>query len=385
MKILFRLALLVFTIYSYGQKHVVLNKVFETNSKTTSVLNFTKTHVSIEPSFDGKMHFYYTVDFENFTKEDQEKAIETLQVTLTEFENNIHLESSSITNAQTKFILKGDDALIIEDDLFGNKKQFTSSFKSKSKDSIVKLIANSKNELSNFMKMLKTVDDSGNKKALDTKNMTIQRSDFVIKIPSHVRLNILAKDSNITIVEAMENELKITAVGGTFKAKHMANEFNDIEVSDGTILIETIKGGDYELKNVRNGLIAGIENATITTEFSKIEFGEIRSKVTLNDFNGDLWFHNFSSDFKRFNLNAEYSKINLFYPKDDYSLDTYGHNTVHYLGDNKITMQPNKEGKKYKMMQKKPSEKGHFSGALNFDIVHSIMRSNDSILTINKD
>ena len=61
-------------------------------------------------------------------------------------------------------------------------------------------------------------------------------------------------------------------------------------------------------------MIGTVYNASIISEFSKIEIGEIREGTSITDFNSTYWFYNWSGDFKKFDMQAEYSKVNMFKP-----------------------------------------------------------------------
>ena len=119
-----------------------------------------------------------------------------------------------------------------------------------------------------------------------------------------------------------------------------------------------------------------MKNATITSNFSKLEIGEIQENTKITDFNGKLWFYDFSEDFKDFNLKSEYSKIHLFYPKTDFNITAMGNNAInikiHY---------PNKEivggtataDSLYKMINKKAKGIGKYSGDMQLEIDNGII------------
>ena len=129
-----------------------------------------------------------------------------------------------------------------------------------------------------------------------------------------------------------------------------------------------------------------IQNVKITSEFSKVEIGEIDKKSTITDFNSEYWFYNWSTDFNRFSLYSEYSKIHMFYPKTNHSIKVIGNNTKSLIGDNEfeINMQPTSKGEKYTMITKEPHPGKTISGQIFFDIVHGIIYTHeDSIKIIN--
>ncbi|WP_347924725.1 hypothetical protein [Pontimicrobium sp. SW4] len=386
MKTLFNILLLLITVtHIHAQKHKVLQKVFETDLNTTAVFNLTGVNVKIQPSIDGKMHFDYELNFKNYSKKEIKEELDKIEVEVTKFDNNIHLESNSISSVHTSFNVEPHIGVVLEDDFFKKSDSIVSTFKRKTKDSILRQVNISPiDEMKSFFKYFKTLDKNGKKVNLRTKNVKVKRTVFIIKIPPYVKLNILAEKSNIYIEDDFLNEISLTSVAGSFKAKHLSNSNNNIEINDAPIKIEMLSNGTYKFKNVKNGLIAKVENINMTSEFSKIEFGEIGKNVKITDFNSELWFYNFSNNFERFDIDAEYTKLNLFYPKDDYSIDAFGYNTIFYAGEAKITMQPNKKGEKFKMFQSKPKGIGVFAGKMYFDIIHGIIRVDDEFIKINQ-
>ena len=385
MKTLYNLLFLCFVMaYSHGQTQQVLYKSFDTDRQTTAMLNLNNTNVLIERSTDGQMHFEYTVEFKNYSKKERKRILDAIKVEVSSFENNIHLETSSFGHMIS---YKVDAGLILNNAYFKNNKTKDSVYVRKSKDSIIRQIETTPlDDMKRFAQYFKVVDDQGNTSNVKSKNVKIQKSRFVIKVPPYVQLNILAEMSNITIDHDFLNELNLTAVGGLFKAKHLQNPNNNLEITDAGLKIEAISNGVYRFKKIKQGMIATLENTVINSEFSEIECGEIGANVKIIDFNSTYWFYNWGTDFKRFDLDSEYSKIHYFYPVADYSLNVVGNNTINYIGATKLVLQPTRNGEKFKMIERKAKGGQPFSGAINIDIVHGIIYSHDDEVTyINKD
>lgn len=385
MKTRFKLLLLFFVAtYSYAQKHKVLEKAFDTNTNTNAVLNLNNTNVLIEASNDGKMHFDYVVEFENYSKKEIKTILADIKIEATSFENNIHLETNSFGHAVS---YKLDAGFILSEAYFEKHRKKDSAYVRKSKDSIIQQIhASTLDNFKQLSKYIKVVDDKGKTSDFKRRNVQIKKSRFVIKVPPYVKLNILAENSNITINHDLLNELNLTCVGGVFKAKHLQNPHNNVEVNDASLKIESIVHGLYSFKKVKKGMIAEVNNTVIESEFSKIEFGEIGENVRLIDFNSEFWFYNWASNFKRFDLDSEYSKIHFFHPKNDYSMKVVGNNTINYIGEIKLVLQPTRNGEKYTMLEHKPKGDENFSGAIHIDIIHGIIYSHeDKVTYINKD
>jgi hypothetical protein len=366
---------------SYAQKHKVLQKVFDTNQSTTAVLNLNHTNVTIQRSTDGKMYIDYVVEFENYPKKEVEEILEDVEIEATKFDNNIHLEINGFGQVISYKIEKG--FILNEDFLEAGKTTDSILYVRKSKDSIIKQIQTPSLEgFKKISKFFKIVTEQGETSHLKKKNVKVRNSSLIIKIPKDVRLNILAEKSEITIDHNFVNELNLTCVGGTFKAKHLQNPNNNVEINDADLKIETISNGLYHFKKVKNGMIAEVKNTVIDSEFSKIEFGEIGENVKINDFNSTYWLYNFTEDFERFNVLAEYSKLYLFCPETDYELSTFGHNTIHYIDGLKITMQLNREGKKSKMMEHR-AKTDTPAGHIDLDIVNGVLYTTDEFIIEN--
>ncbi|MCK0110190.1 hypothetical protein MWU58_12855 [Flavobacteriaceae bacterium S0825] len=377
--------MLITSITTFAQNELIYSKIFDTNSSTTAIFNLENTAVAIEESIDDKIHFDYKIEFKNYSKKEIKSFLDNIKVEATMFENNITLDAKSATKvSQTSYAFDTPFGLTLESDFFKTDSMTQKSMR-KSKDSIIKLI-NDESLSKVILKSVKFLDNDNNEKPIDFDKVKMYKSQFVIKLPNSVSLKINAKESQITFRNDMTNELSIDLNKGLFKAKKLINNYNKIKIVKASFKSEKIVGGNYDFINVSNGLIGSIKNIKINSELSKLEIGEIEKNITITDFNSEYWFYNWSTDFGRFNLYSEYSKIHYFYPESDYSLKVVGNNTVNYLGETKITMQPTKNGKKFKMMERKPRKEGVFAGAINFDIVHGVIYSyDDPIILINKD
>jgi hypothetical protein len=374
---------LITSTLTFAQSELIYSKIFDTNSSTTAIFNLENTTVAIEVSKDNKIHFDYKIEFSNYSKKEVKSFLDNIKVEAVMFENNIVFKANSATKvATTAYSLDSPFGLTLDSDFFK-----TDSIKQrnmrKSKDSIIKLI---NNEMFNndFIKNLKLLDNDKKEKPLDLSNVKMYKSQFVIKLPKDIKLEINAKESQITLRDDLTNELSLNLNKGFFKAKKLINDSNNIKIQKATFKAEGIVGGNYDFINVSKGLIGSIDNISINSELSKLEIGEIESDITITDFNSEYWLYNWSANFKRFDLYSQYSTIHYFYPESDYSLKVVGNNTVNYLGKTKITMQPSKNGEKFKMMERKRRKDGVFAGSINFDIVNGVIFSYDDSFIKNK-
>lgn len=377
--------MMLITSYStFAQKEFVYQNTFDVNKQTTAILNLENTTVAIESSTDNTFSVSYSVEFNNYTQKERQELIKGLNVDAILYNNHITLKGISEKRMSTRtFVVP--DGIEISTQIFTSKDSLNNAVR-KTKDSILKEIRNShKSSLESLHKLLKFSDKDGKETRLSESNVKIFKSNFIIKVPSYMKLNINAKDAQITLQNNFSNEINLKMKRGQLKAIVLDNDYNKIALDNTNFKVEHIQGGDYTLNNVSSVLIGSISNTKITSEFSKIEIGEIQQHNTVTDFNSKLWFYNFSKDFKRFDLFSEYSKVHYFYPDDDYSLKVFGNNTINYIGGIKIEMQPSRTGEKFRLMERKAKGEGHFSGEINFDIIHGIMYSyNHSELKINK-
>ncbi|WP_412986048.1 hypothetical protein [Pontimicrobium sp. IMCC45349] len=384
MKSLFNLKLLLlYFVATHGlaQNEHIYHEVLETNPNSEAIFNLKNTTVYIIPSTDGKMYFDYQVKFENYSNKERKSVLEGITVNAEKFENTITLVSKNITKTPKVAIhYNSNNGLTMTDDFFGFNKSDSLKVFRKSKDSLVKVM--NKNPLNSsdwFFKKFKELDKNGKTKRISSKNVKIIRSTFIIKVPPYIPLTIQGTDTQITFGDDIQNEIHLDLKRGFLKAKVLANNNNHIKVKDASCKIETILGGSLIFNNVKNGIIGSLDDVTIDSEFSDIEIGEVGKDNRIKDFNSTYWFYNFTDDFKVFKVNAEYSKLKLFYPVKDFELSAIGHNTIHYIGEHKISMQPNRDGEKFKMMERKPKTKTP-SGSIDLDIIHGVLYTSDEFI-----
>jgi|GEM_PF-3144228 len=362
----------------FAQKETVYSKEFFTDKNTTAIFNLENTTVAIEASTDGKIHFNYTLEFDGYSKKEVEEKLQSISVEATKFENHITLVSNSITQiSNVNYTYDALNGLILD---YDNSIKTKDSIVRKSRDSILKEIRYNtfgklKAPFKYFGNRFKTQDENGKLKNIRKRNVKILRSQFVIKIPPYLKLKINGKDAQITMRDDSMNELSVVLKRGYFYAKQLINEYNLFKIENANLRAEAIVGGTYSFNNISKGLIGSLQNVNIASEFSKIQIGELKEKVSITDFNSEYFFYNWDPDFKRFDLFSEYSKIHLFYPEGhDYSLKVMGNNTKSMYGNKfEVNMQPTSKGVKYNMMERKAKGEGHFSGAINFDIIHGII------------
>lgn len=373
--------ILITSAMGYSQTHRILQKHIDIDKNTSVILNFENIYVAIEESTDSRIHFDYVMEFDGYSKKEIQQKIGEIKTEVNYYDNIVTLNVSSkqqVTFATYEF--KGDYGISFEDDLFSFKKD---SVIRKSKDSLLAQIKNnnkanwSENPLEYVKGKFKKVDKDGNLSNISKGNVDIMRSKFVIKIPPFVKLNINARNSGLYFKDYLRNEVSVSLKQGTLKAKAITNPYNLVKVDNANFEAESIVGGSYNFKNVKNGKIGSLQSVKINSEFSKIEVGEIQKQTIITDFNSEYFFYNWSNNFERFNLYSEYSKIHFFYPTQNYSLRVVGNNTKNLFGNSKfeVNMQPTSKGDKQTMMVKEAKTNIKSEGQIFFDIVHGIIIS----------
>ena len=390
-RLIFKLCLLMLITSGsmVAQKKTVYSKVFSADKHTTAIFNIENTTVAIQASKDGKIHFDYSLEFDGYSKKDIEEKLESIQVEATQFSNHVTLIANSITQiSNITYAYDAPNGLVLDYD-FSNKAN--DSIVRKSKDSLLNEIrynafGNMNLPFKYFNDRFKTKDDNGNLRNIRKGNVKILRSRFVIKIPPYLKLKINGKNAQITMRDDSMNELSVVLKRGYFYAKQLINPYNLFKMENANLRAEAIVGGTYDFNNISEGLIGSMQNVSVSSEFSKIEIGELKEKVAITDFNSEYFFYNWDSNFTRFDLFSEYSKIHLFYPQQtDFSMKVVGNNTKSLYGNKiEINMQPTSKGEKFNMMERKAKGEGHFSGAINFDIVHGIIYNYEDTFTKTK-
>lgn len=384
----YKIVLVLFIVLGpiYAQKQKVYNKTLVINNKkeTKVFLNVDNLSIVVEESTDNKLHVACELEYINYTEIERNEFLKGIQIEMKPNKNNVFIKASS-DNSIGDITYKIVDNLIIKGiDTGGDKKQDNKNHKTK-EELIREINKENGKTLADLNKTFGFEDQKGNKVELGNKNVKILKSNFIFKIPAHVKLNINGHDSKVYLKNKLTNVVTIDVEGGTLKATELKNSNNKVKVNNATFKIGVIDGGEYEIKNISKVAIGSVKKAKIESELSKIEFGEIKNDVLINDFNSEFWFYNFSNQFNQFELSADYSKVHFFYPKTDYSLKVYGYNTINYIGDTTLEMNPSKKEKIHLMMERKKLGEGQFSGHMQFNMINSIIHSySDTKLTINK-
>tara|TARA_R110002049_G_scaffold290103_4_gene473390 strand:+ start:1137 stop:2342 length:1206 start_codon:yes stop_codon:yes gene_type:complete len=382
MRNLFKITCLVLiTLNSLNaQRKEVYLKSFDVNKQTIATINLQNISVSIEESFDDRIYFDYSIEFTDYSKKEIDDLLKKIEVDASLLNNYLTLRASSESKMTvSSFELKSSDrngiGVVYEDSGLKNKKTNINKenvIKRKSKESVILEI--NKNEVKNIENILSSFrqfEASGKQKEINVNDVKYKRSHFIVKIPSYVKLIVLGDNSNIELNPIFENVLEVTIENSSFRANELLNPKNKIKIEKGNFMVKKINGGDYILNSISNGLIGSISESKITSEFSKIEIGEIGKNNSITDFNGKLWFYDFSTEFKNFSLKSEYSKVHLFYPTTDFGLRIMANNAVNvtiFSKNGNSTGGESRVDSPYVLMDRKAKRIGDFSGDMNLEM-----------------
>ncbi|MFY0628809.1 MAG: hypothetical protein JXR05_00430 [Flavobacteriaceae bacterium] len=369
------LLILVFiTTAAFSQtKEVILKKSFKANENTILNLNLDNVGILFEESFDGKIHFDYSMTFGRYSKRKREMITRQSQVKVTKDKDLINLDVNN-----SMFLGLHHTTYLSMDSLVTSitgymKKEVKNGIQYKTKDSLINEIRFSEgNNLQDFLKKNKMRQrDVSDISSL--KNKKVIKKVFIIKVPKNVTIRLKALHSNITFDYDINKPLVANTFKGFLKFKKIASEESKVFITLGVFETEEIEGGDYTFKDVSKALIGSVSNAKIDTETSKIQIGEIGKNVVFNDFNSKAYLHNFSNNFNEFKYKGAYSKL-FFYNVEtsNYSMDVYGKNTVLSMNNIKTTFNASKEAST-KILHKEAKKGKVSNGNIELKLTNGIL------------
>ncbi len=334
MKNQFKLLLLILITSAIGNAQVkeIFNKSYDTQDLKSLNLQFNGTYVELSLSEDDKVHFDYTLEFENYSKKEIEHKLREIKAEATIKDGVLEFKTSgSETKNDVSYSLETLYGIEFEGDFINFKEKSNREFR-KSKQYFLAINNSSRGKsLKEYLKNLREVDKNGNKKKINTKNVKILRTKFSIKLPPEIMIRVMAENSNLIFKNDIKNQLVVNARTTNLKFQNIQNPFNVLDVVNGNFRANFLEGGTYKFTHVDEVQVAQLKKVDVDTEFSNVKVGEIAEKVRIVDFNSKFWFHNFSQNFREFQMSSDYSEINLFFPeKSEYFIETYGYNTVHY-------------------------------------------------------
>lgn len=354
MKNQFKLLLLILITSVIGNAQVkeIFNKSYDAKDLKSLNLQFNGTYVELSLSEDDKVHFDYTLEFENYSKKELESKLNEIKTEATIKDGVLEFKTSgSEAKNDVSYSLETLYGIEFEGDFINFKEETNREFR-KSKQYFLAINSSSRGKsLKEFLKKYSEVDEKGNKRKINTRNVKILRTKFFIKLPPEIMIRVMAENSNLIFKNDIKNQLVVNARTTNLKFQNIQNPFNVLDVVNGNFRANFLEGGTYKFTHVDEVQVAQLKKVDVDTEFSNVKVGEIAEKVRIVDFNSKFWFHNFSQDFKEFKMESDYSEINLFFPeKSEYFIETFGYNTVHYWGDIITEIPPSRKKERSKMM-----------------------------------
>jgi hypothetical protein len=381
MKILFKITVLMLITSNVvkAQTHDIFKKSFDATNLKTLALDFNSSYVEIVESEDNKIYFDYTIEFKNYSKKEIEEVLEKIETSAEVVGDKLQFKANSEnTLGDVVYSLETLYGITFEGDYINFKEKTDRQFR-QSKQYFLDINSSSRGKsIKEYLKNIREVDEKGNKKKFNSKNVKVLKTNFIIKMPSHLKIRVMATNSNMGFKLDLENQLNVNARNTSLKFKDLNNPLNNLDIVNGSFRSNTLTGGSYKFTHVDNVQIAEVKNLTIDSEFTTIKIGEIGKNVEIIDFNSKFWLHNFSKDFTDFTMNTEYSEINMFYPEDiDYYIETYGHDAVIYWNNVKTEITPSRKNKPSKMMiigkETSPNK-------IQINTVHSIIRFGEDFI-----
>ena len=348
----FLLLMLITSAIGNAQVKEIFNKSYDAKDLKSLNLQFNGTYVEFSLSEDDKVHFDYTLEFENYSKKEVESKLNEIKAEATIKEGVLEFKTSgSEAKNDVSYSLETLYGIEFEGDFINFKEKSKREFR-KSKQYFLAINSSSRGKsLKEYLKNLREVDKKGNKKKINTKNVKILRTKFSIKLPPEIMIRVMAENSNLIFKNDLKNQLMINARTTKLKFQNIQNPFNVLDIVNGSFRANFLEGGSYKFTHVDEVQVSQLKKVDIDTEFSDIKVGEIAEKVRVVDFNSKFWLHNFSESFSEFQMASDYSEINLFFPENsEYVIETFGYNTVHYWGDIITEIPPSRKKEPSKMM-----------------------------------
>ncbi|GAB4156912.1 MAG: hypothetical protein Tsb0033_08120 [Winogradskyella sp.] len=344
--------MLITSAVTKAQVKEIFKKSYDAKDLESISLRLNGTYVEFSLSEDDKVHFDYTLEFENYPIKEIESKLNEIKTEARIFDGVLEFNTSgSEAKSDISYNLETLYGISFEGDFINFKEETKREFR-KSKQYFLAINSSSRGKsLKEYLKNLREVDKKGNKKKINTKNVKILRTKFSIKLPPEIMIRVMAENSNLIFKNDLKNQLMINARTTKLKFQNIQNPFNVLDIVNGNFRANFLEGGSYKFTHVDEVQVAQLKKVDIDTEFSDIKVGEIAEKVRIVDFNSKFWLHNFSESFSEFQMASDYSEINLFFPENsEYVIETFGYNTIHYWGDIITEIPPSRKKEPSKMM-----------------------------------
>jgi hypothetical protein len=369
---IYSIILLFITTICFSQtKEIILKKSFKVDENTTLDLDLDNVAIIFEESFDDKIHFDYSITFINYPKKKKDNLLADVNVKASKKGNVVFLDvkNSMYLGAKSNYLFSLDSlksAIIYYGKNYRGKENLY-----KTKEKIAAEIEKSiGNEMEDYLFQNKSKYE--NIEYQKTIKKTVKK--FIMKVPKYVEINIKAIHSSLFFNYNFDEKIIAKTFQGELKFKKITSKENRFELINGFFQAEEINGGTYNLKDVYPTKIGLISNTELNSESSRIQIGEIKENVTINDYSSKLYLFNFNENFTKFNLKGDYSELNFYKVKEtNFSMDVFGLNTTLNMNDTKTTFGTSKNDKFTKILEKKRKENIPFLGNIEIQLKNGVL------------
>lgn len=379
-KIIYNL-IIVFFIGSFGlmaQSRKKYQKTFTVDKNTKLKFDTQNIDVTFKTWNRDEVKVDFIVDFKNHSEEEIKHisngiiVVATMQSTMGDSNYLLIRNASPTSIGKLSYQIKSGEIHI--DNMFWEKDEPN---RYRSVRDINKLISNDSKGFDDLDGYVVFKNDSIALK--DIKNSTHKgvqsiHSTYEIYVPSYMMMDLQVSRANLHLDGKFTNLIVGAFQESNLLAEEIHNKDNSISFMNGSVKVEKIVGGSFMFKNVTEGLIGQMENVVMQTEFSKFNIGEITKNVQFNDFKSDFFIYNLGDNFTSIDMVCEYSDIKLYAEVDQkYFMEAIGNNAV--LNDNgtKIIMQPNRDGKKFKMFTRGEDTPEMKKNMFKLDLIHGFV------------
>jgi hypothetical protein len=358
------------------EKHTVYKESFCTDANTTLFLDLGSNAVRFYKSNDNQVHINYTMEFNNYREKIVKRMLERANYTGEKVNNKITFSTKS-RNYNLYREYRVEDYLARKLELTKDTIVVNKTVSRKSLDSV-------KNEIKySERRRLKGLRGSGSKLSNAQRKKLQKRTKLIITtidvfIPENILVRANLEFASVYFYDMFNNPAIINAQNSKLKFKSVGNAANVLDINKGYFNAEVVYGGTYNFTNTKEVQIGKLSNASIDSEFTKIEVGQIGKNVKIVDFTSSLWIYNFSKEFTGFQMDTEYSKVHLFYPKSDYHIETYGLDTVHFNDNIIVNSMSNKANTPTKMMTRGNAKSAN---KIKINSLHGILRLSENVIS----
>lgn len=301
---------LLLTSIATAQTKTIYKKSFRTSSEEKFEFRVINAPIIFETSPDDQIHIDFSMDFENYTEKEIKKVVDQIKISTSSLDGFTRFQvESTLKLSKEQHTLNTKEAMVFEfDDLKGSSKKTKAH---KSKDSVLKEIQ--KKTKNRFLNKLKIEGKDGTRKSISKANISVMKSQFIVKIPQHVFTRVQGMDSQIFIPNDITQRIDISLTKGLINAKNITHKLADLNFEDmASVQIESVQVKKLAMKDVSRALIGSINQTNCMFQGSRVEIGLVGKDIDIRDFSSKIFLYNFDPKFKELNLKGEYTELYLF-------------------------------------------------------------------------